>query len=192
MSQSMKKRIQMAHATLTTLQKAKLLFAGVHLYYMKMVYRTLIQSKMEYASFLCPCSTVAYHASQSLLQRLFQCCIGMRVGKSKIPRLIMMFNLETLGDRRRMMANAFASRVCNVQDDDTATDRLKVQARNTQKALETSISFRRLVASQGTKGKRSISEEERQGTGANSRTHAPPYTKNERFAPCVTNEVNNR
>ena len=60
--------------------------------------------------------------------------------------LLMMFNLETLGDRRRMMANAFASRLCNIQDDDTATDRQKAQARNTQKAMETWISFRRLVA----------------------------------------------
>ena len=49
MSQSIKERIQMAHATLTTLQNGKLLFAGVDLYYMKMVSRTLIQSKMDYA-----------------------------------------------------------------------------------------------------------------------------------------------
>ena len=33
-----------------------------------------------------------------------------------------------------------------MQDDDSATDREKEQARNTQKALETSISFRGLVA----------------------------------------------
>ena len=113
---------------------------------MKMVYRTLIQSKMVYASFLCPFSTVSYHAFESLLQRLFQCCIGMRVKNSKIPRLLILFNLETLADRRRMMTNAFASRLCNIQDDDTATDRQKLQARNTQKALETPISFRRIVA----------------------------------------------
>ena len=70
----------------------------------------------------------------------------MRVSKSQLPRLLVMFSLETLGDRRRMMANEFASRLCNIHDDDTATDRQKVQARGTQKALETSISFRRLVA----------------------------------------------
>ena len=51
----MKERVQIEHSTLTILQNAKLLFAGVDLYYMKMVYRTLIQSKMEYPSFLCPC-----------------------------------------------------------------------------------------------------------------------------------------
>ena len=135
MSQSMTERVEMAHATLTTLQNAKLLFAGVDLYYMKMVYRTLIQSKMDYASFLCPCSTVAYHTSQGLLQKIFQCCIGMRVSKSQIPRLLMMFNLETLDERRRMSANAFASRLCNIQDDDTATERPKVQVRNTHKCF---------------------------------------------------------
>ena len=113
----------MAHATLTTVQNAKLLFAGVDLYYVKIVYRTLIQGKMDYASFLCPCSTVSYHASQNLLQRLFQYCIGMRVSKSQIPRLLMMLNLKTLVDRLRMMANAFASRLYNIKDDDTATDR---------------------------------------------------------------------
>ena len=70
----------------------------------------------------------------------------MRVSKAQIPRLRMIFNLETLGDRSRMFANAFASQLCNIQDDDTATERQKVQARNTQKALETSISFGGLVA----------------------------------------------
>ena len=70
----------------------------------------------------------------------------MRVNKSQIPRLLMMFNLETLRDRCRMMANTFASRLCIIQDGDTATDRQKVQARNKQKSLDTSISFHRLVA----------------------------------------------
>ena len=42
----MKERKYMVHATLPTLQNAKLLFAGVDIYYMKMVYRTLIQRKM--------------------------------------------------------------------------------------------------------------------------------------------------
>ena len=58
----------------------------------------------------------------------------------------MMFNLANLRDPRRTMAKAFASRLCNMQDDDTATDRQKLQARNTQKALETSISLRRIAA----------------------------------------------
>lgn len=85
----MKERKYMVHATLPTLQNAKLLFAGVDIYYMKMVYRTLIQRKMDYASFLCPSSTESYHAFESLLQRLFQCCIGLTVQKSQIPTPLM-------------------------------------------------------------------------------------------------------
>ena len=85
MRQSMKERIQMAHATPTTLQSTKLLFAGVDLYYMKIVYCTLIQSKTDCALFLCPYSTVSYHAFESLLQGLFQRCIGMKAKKSQIP-----------------------------------------------------------------------------------------------------------
>ena len=54
-----------------------------------------------------------------------------------------MFNLETLGDRRRMLANAFASLFYNIQDDGTVTERQKEQARNTQTVLESSIFFRR-------------------------------------------------
>ena len=46
--------------------------------------------------------------------------------------------------------------------------------------------------SHSTRGKRATSEEERHETGANSRTHAPSYTKNERSAPCATNEASNR
>ena len=49
-------------------------------------------------------------------------------------------------DRRRMMTNAFESRLCNTQDDHTATDRQKLQARNTRRELKTSISFRPTVA----------------------------------------------
>ena len=45
-----------------------------------------------------------------------------------------------------MLANAFAIRLRNIPDDDTATERQKMRARNTQKALETLISFRILAA----------------------------------------------
>ena len=48
-----------------------------------------------------------------------------------------------------MLANAFASRLFNIHDDDTATDRQKLQARNKQKALETSISICPIVATAG-------------------------------------------
>ena len=66
-----------------------------------------------------------------------------RVGSSAL------FNLETLGDLRRMIANDFESRLCNIRDDDTVTGSQKLQARNKQKTLETSISFRWIFAAVG-------------------------------------------
>ena len=59
---SVKNRIQMSHASLSSLRNAKLTFAGVNPSYAKMVYRTLIESKMDYATFLCPSSADALHA----------------------------------------------------------------------------------------------------------------------------------
>ena len=142
---SLKHRIQMSHASLTTLRNAKLIFPGVDPTYAKMVYRTLIESKMDYATFLCPSSAEALHAFDCLLQRFFQCCLGIRVRQSQIPRLLLMFNIDSLGIRRRTLANAFAGRLMSTLDDDNATARQKLQAKKTQIALNFSEAFQRIV-----------------------------------------------
>ena len=82
---SLKNRIQTPHASLSTLRNAKLLFRGVDPSYAKMVYRTRKESKMDYATFLCPSSADALHAFDCLLQRFFQCCLGIRLRQSQIP-----------------------------------------------------------------------------------------------------------
>ena len=63
------------------------------------------------------------HAFDCLLQSSFQCCPGKSVWQSQIPRLLLMFNIDTLGIRRRTFANAFAGRPMSVLDDDHATER---------------------------------------------------------------------
>ena len=135
----------MSHASLSTLRNAKLIFPGVDPSYAKMVYRTLIESKMDYAAFLCPSSADALHAFDCLLQRFFQCCLGIRVRQSQIPRLLLMFNIDTLGIRRRTLANAIAGRLMSILDDDHATVRQKLQAKKTQIALNSSEAFHRIV-----------------------------------------------
>ena len=135
----------MSLASLSTMDNAKLIFSGVDPTYATMVYRTLIESKMDYANFLCPSSADALHAFDSLLQRFFQRCLGIRVPQSQIPRLLLMFNLDTLGIRRRTLANAFAGRLMNILDDDNATARQKLQARKTQIGLNSSEAFQRIV-----------------------------------------------
>ena len=50
-----------------------------------MVYRTLIESKTDYVTFLCPSIADALHAFDCLLQRFFQYCLGIRARQSQIP-----------------------------------------------------------------------------------------------------------
>ena len=76
---SLKNRIQISHASLSTLRNAKLVIPGDDPTYAKTVYHTLIASKMDYATFLCPSCADALHAFDCLLQRFFQCCLGIRV-----------------------------------------------------------------------------------------------------------------
>ena len=138
-------RIQMSYASLSTLLTAKLIFSGVDPTYAKMVYRTAIESKMDYATFLCPSSADALHAFDCLLQRFFKFCLGIRVRQTQIPRLLLMFNIDSLGIRRRALANAFAERLMSILDDDYATVRQKLQARKTQIALNASEASQRIV-----------------------------------------------
>ena len=142
---SLTNRIQMSHASLSTLRNAKLIFPGVDPTYEKMVYHTLIESKMDYATFLCPSSADALHVFDSLMQRFFQCCLGIRVPQSQIPRLLLKFNIDSLGIRRRTLANAFAGGLMSTLDDDNATVRQKLQAKKTQIALNSSETFQRII-----------------------------------------------
>ena len=135
----------MSHSSLSTLRNAKLIFPGVDPSFAKMVYRTLIESKMDYATFLCPSSADALHAFDSPLQRFFQCCLGIRVRQSQIPRLLLMFNIDSLGIRRRTLANAFVGRLMSTLDDDNATTRRMLQAKKTQIAFNFSEVFQRIV-----------------------------------------------
>ena len=139
------KNRQMSHASLRALRNAKLIYPSVDPSYAKMVYRTLIESKMDYATFLCPSITDALHAFDCLLQRYVQCCLGIRVRQSQIPLLPLVFNIDSLGIRRRTLANAFARRLMSTLDDDNETARQKLQAKKTQIALNASEAFQRIV-----------------------------------------------
>ena len=56
-----------------------------------------------------------------------------------------MFNIDTLGIRRRTLANAFSGRLMSILDDDHATVRQKLQAKKTQIALNSSEAFLRIA-----------------------------------------------
>ena len=65
--------------------------------------------------------------------------------QSQIPRLLLIFNIDSLGIRRRTLANAFAGRLMSTLKDDNATARQKLQAKKTQIALHSSEAFQRIV-----------------------------------------------
>ena len=100
---------------------------------------------MNYATFLCPSSADALHAFDCLLQRFFQYCLGIRVPQSQIAPLLLMFNIDSLGNRRRTLANAFAGRLKSILNDDHATGQQKLQAKKTQIALNSSEACQQIV-----------------------------------------------
>ena len=100
---------------------------------------------MDCATFLFPSSAVSLHAFDFLLQRFFQCCLGIRVRQSQIPRLLLMLNIDTLGICRTTLANAFAGRLMSILDDDHATMRQKLRSKKTQIAFNNSDAFQRIV-----------------------------------------------
>ena len=142
---SLKNRIQMSHASLSKLRNGKLIFPGFDPRYAKMVYRTLLERKIYYATFLCPSSADALHAFDCLLQRFFHCCLGIRVRQSQIRRLLLMFNIDTLRIRRRTLASAFVGGLMSIPDDDHAIQRQKIQAEKTQIAFNSSEAFQLIV-----------------------------------------------
>ena len=135
----------MSHASLSTLRNVKLIFFGIDSTYAKRVYHTHIESKMDYATFLCPSSAGAFDAFDSQLKRFFQCCLGISMPQLQIPRLLLMFKIDSLGICRRTLANAFAGRLMSTPDDDNATARQKLQAKKTQIALNSGEAFQRNV-----------------------------------------------
>ena len=72
--------------------------------------------------------------------------IGCLLGtQPQIPRLLLMFNIDTLGIRPRTLADAIVGRLMTILDDDHATVRQKLQAKKTQIALNSSEAFQWIV-----------------------------------------------
>ena len=140
---SFKNRIQMQHASLSTLRSAKLIFPRVAPSYGKMVYLALLE--VDYAIFLCPSGADAFQVHDCLLQRFFIFCLVIRVRQSQVRRLLVMFNFDALRIRWRTLVHAFAGRLMSILDDDHATLRQKLQAKKTQIALNSSEAFQRIV-----------------------------------------------
>ena len=139
------KRMQNAHMTWTHLKAAKVVYCGMDANYALMVFRSQLQSGIEYACFLSPWGQKATEAYNSLMLRFFGNVIGMGVRVSQLPCLLAIFDLDSIGLRRRAMANRFCIRMKEqCEDESDGEQRARMQAMNTLRDLTLSIPCRRL------------------------------------------------
>ena len=134
------KRIQNAHMTWTQLKEANVVYCGMDGKYALMVFRSLLQSGIDYACFLSPWGQKATEAYNSLMLRFFGNVLGMRVRVSQLPRLLAIFDRDSIGHRRRAMATRFCIRMkeqCG--DESDGEQRARMQAMNTLRDLTLSI-----------------------------------------------------
>ena len=107
---------------------------------------SLLQSGKDYACFLSPWGQKATEAYNSLMLRFFGNVLGMRARVSQIPRLVAIFDLDSIGLRRRAMANRFCIRMKEqCEDESDGEQRARMQAMNTLRDLTLSIPCRRLM-----------------------------------------------
>ena len=151
------KRIQNAHMTWTQLKAAKVLYCGMDAKYALMVFRSLLQSGIDYACFLSPWGQKTTEAYNSLMLRFFGNVLGMRVRVSQLPRILAIFDLDSIGLRRPAIANRLATRMKEqCKDESDGEQRARMQAMNTLRDLTLSIPCRRLIGNTN----RPIAEEE--------------------------------
>ena len=91
--------------------------------YALMVFRSPPQSGMDYACFLSPWGQKATEAYNSLMIRFFGNVVGRRVRVSQLPRLLAIFDLDSIGLRRRAMANRFCIRMKGQCEDESEKDK---------------------------------------------------------------------
>ena len=85
-------------------------------------------------------------AYNSLMLRFFGNVLGRRVRVSKLPCLLAIFDLDSIGLRRRAMANRSCIRMNDVcEDESDAEQRERMRAMNILRELNISIPFRKLI-----------------------------------------------
>ena len=130
---------QTLHLTWTQLKAAKVVYCGMDTYAL-MVFRSLLQSAIYYAYFLSPWGQKATEAYNSLINVLV-----MRFMVSQLPRLLAIFDHDSIRRRRRAMASSSCIRMkeqCGDASD--GEKRARMQAMNTSRDLNSSIPSRSL------------------------------------------------
>ena len=132
--------------TWTELKAAKVVYCGMDATYALMVFRSLIQTGIDYACFLSPWGKKATEAYNSFMLHFFGNVLGMRVRVSQLPRLLPIFDLDSIGLRRRAIANRFCIRMkVQCKDESDGEQRARMRAMNILRDLTLSSPCRRLI-----------------------------------------------
>ena len=139
------KKYQAAHQTITQLRRARIIVTGMTPPLARLLYVALIQSKLDYASFLTPVDVVERSERVRLDMRFFKTILGISVQPHHVLKLREMFRTEAPYWRRRRLCQALYRRLLGmaergVQDNEEA-GQFGVQARRTLDALESNRWF---------------------------------------------------
>ena len=77
--------------------------------------------------------------------RFFGCALWIHVRTSQLPRIIALFNLDTLGARRRMLVNNFMRRLKGLHNEDETKPRQRLHAKKILQSLRDVRPFPKLV-----------------------------------------------
>ena len=134
-----------AHQTKTQLRRARIIVTGMTPQFARLLYVTLILSKLDYASILTPVDGVERSERVRLDMRFFKTILGIRVQPHHVLKLREIFRIEAPYWGRRRLCQAFSRRLLGmaergVQENEEA-GQFGVQARRTLDALESNSWF---------------------------------------------------
>ena len=139
------KKYQEAHQTITQLRRARIIVTGMTPQFERLLYVTLIQSKLDYGSILTPVDGVERSERVRLDMRFLKTILGITVQPHHVLKLREMFRIEAPYWRRRRLCQAFSTRLLGmaergVQEYEEA-GQFGAQARRTLEALESNSWF---------------------------------------------------
>ena len=139
------KKYQAAHQTITQLRRARIIVAGMAPQFARLLYVTLILSKLDFASILKPVDGVERSERVRLDMRFFKTILGISVQPHHVLKFREMFRIEAPYWRRRRLCQGFARRLLGMAErgsqENEKAGQCGVQARRTLDALESNSCY---------------------------------------------------
>ena len=139
------KKYQAAHQTIMQPRRGRIIVTGLTPQFARLLYVTLLQSKLDYASILTPVDGVERSERVRLDMRFFKTILGISVQPHHVLKLREMFRIEAPYWRRRRLCQAFAWRLLGMAErgsqENGEAGQCGVQARRTLGALESNSWF---------------------------------------------------